>query len=185
MAERSPNRLLLLPVLASALAVLIGGPARAAVYAVVQSSRDEVTVVDPAAVERLPGGDKRRAWTVSVKRNLMTGGPPQPGYVRTFSEYDCSARKVRWKSFSAYSEFGVLVMKKDNADQAWGGSDADAGLRTVCGDIGGASVVAAASLTDLVVGLMRAWDESAPPAPAALDPPKAPPADPKPRKARP
>jgi hypothetical protein len=144
-------------------ASLMATPAMAAVYALVQTAPDEITVLDPAAIEVIPGAmEQRRSWTVSVKKNLVSGGPPQPGYVRTLNEYDCITRRVRWRSFDVYSRFGALVMHKDNADQAWQGSDADPGLRTVCDHNGGGSVVSASSLTQLVVNLMENWDEAAP-----------------------
>jgi len=93
---------------------------------------------------------------------LVSGGPQQPGYVRTLSDYDCAGRKVRWKSFYVYSRFGDLVMRQDNPAPAWQGSDADPGLRTVCGDIRGGSAVSASSIGQLVLSLMQAWDEAAP-----------------------
>jgi len=153
----------MLPTMYVALAAILGaGRAGAAVYAVVQSSPDEIIVLDPASIEKIPGGDWRRAATVDIKRNLVSGGPPQPGYVRTVSEYDCTARRLRWRTFSVYSEFGASVMHKDNDDLGWLSADNDGGLRTVCGDGGGQAVVSAPSLPQLVIGLMRTWDEGAP-----------------------
>lgn len=144
-------------------AALGATPAAAAIFSVVQTAPDEITVLDPAAIETIPGAlEQRRSWSVSIKKNLVTGGPPQPGYVRTLNEYDCITRRVRWRSFDVYSRFGGLIMHKDNADQTWQGSDADAGLRTVCDRQGDGSVVAAGSMTQLVVNLMSNWDEAAP-----------------------
>ncbi len=34
--------------------------------------------MDPAAVERAPGSPVARAYNVTVRRNLLNGGPPQP-----------------------------------------------------------------------------------------------------------
>jgi hypothetical protein len=164
MRQRSnamPGRLALCGGLAAA--ALMATPAMAAIYSVVQTAPDEITVFDPAAIEVIPGAiEQRRSWTVSVKKNLVSGGPAQPGYVRTLNEYDCITRRVRWRSFDVYSRFGALVMHKDNAEQAWQGSDADAGLRAVCDRRSDGAVVSAASMTQLVVNLMQAWDEAAP-----------------------
>lgn len=153
-----------LTICAGLMAAAVGAtPVAAAIFSVVQTSPDEITVLDPAAIEVIPRTqEQRRSWSVSVKKNLVTGGPPQPGYVRTLNEYDCITRRVRWRSFDVYSRFGALIMHKDNADPTWQGSDADAGLRTVCDAHGDGAVVAAASMTQLVVNLMSNWDETTP-----------------------
>lgn len=169
------------PILPAVCAALAATPAAASVYAVVQSSPDEVTVLDPAGIETIPGGDWRRASSVAVKRNLVTGGPPQPGYVRTVNDYDCAGRRIRWRSFFVYSEFGALILHKDNADLVWQSADSDAGLRTVCGDTHGEASVSASSLPQLVIGLMRTWQDAAPPPPPQ---PVATPAPPARKKAR-
>jgi hypothetical protein len=163
-------------------AALTAAPAAASVYAVVQSSPDEITVLDPAAVEAIPGGDWRRASNVAVKRNLVTGGPPQPGYVRTVNDYDCAGRRIRWRSFFVYSKFGALILHKDNTDLVWQGADSDAGLRTVCGDTHGEASVSASSLPQLVIGLMATWQDAAAPPPPLQ--PAAAPAPPARKKAR-
>lgn len=148
---------------AVATAAALGPAARAAVYQVVQSGPDEITVLDPAAVETIPGAPKQfRAWSVNVKRVLVSGGPQQPGYVRALSDYDCAAKKVRWRSFYAYSRFGALVMRQDNPEPAWQGSADDPGLKAICADRAGRAAVSAASMTQLVLSLMQAWDEAAP-----------------------
>ena len=110
---------------------------QAAVFAMVRAEPDTITVMDPAAVEAVPGaGNLRRAYSVTVQKTLVSDGPQQPGYVRTLNEYDCAARMIRWKSFSVYSRFGDLVIHKDNADQTWSptppGSEAEASTRLVC-----------------------------------------------------
>ncbi len=141
--------------------------AEAAVYAVVRSEMDVVTVMDPGAIEVVPGSDNLRdAWSVSVQRNLVSGGPQQPGYVRTLNEYDCVARKIRWKSFFVYSRFGASLMHKDNDDPAWNdiapNSEAEVSARIVCEHNNRWSAIAAQSLSQLVITLMQAWDEAAP-----------------------
>ena len=154
--------------LALAAAGLAAPPAaRAAVFAMMRAQPDAITVMDPAAVEAVPGSDTlRRAFSVTVQKTLVSDGPQQPGYVRTLNEYDCAARMIRWKSFSVYSRFGDLVIHKDNADPAWSptppGSEAEASTRLVCDHANKWSAVAATSLSQLVIGLMQAWDEAAP-----------------------
>jgi hypothetical protein len=147
-------------------AILCVGAAHAAVYSVLQSAPDVVTVLDPAAIETVGATAVRRAWSVSVKRSLTTGGPQQPGYVRTLNEYDCVGRRIRWKTFQVYSRFGESVMKKDNADDEWNptpeqGEGARA-VKVVCDGETGGSVVAAQSVSKLVITLMQTWDEAAP-----------------------
>jgi hypothetical protein len=83
------------------------------------------------------------------------------------NEYDCAKRRVRWRSFSVYSRFGALVMKKDNTEEAWtpGAGDngeAEVGLRVVCDGDTGRSAIAAKSVSQVVIGQMQAWDEAAP-----------------------
>lgn len=146
----------------------LGAPAaQAAVYAVVRSEPDVVTVMDPAAVEPVGGSDtQRRAWSVSVQKTLVSGGPQQPGYVRTLNEYDCAARTLRWKSFFVYSRFGAPVMHKDNDDAAWNPapprSEAEVAMRLVCDRNNRGSAMAATSLSQAVIALMQAWDQAAP-----------------------
>lgn len=142
------------------------GAAHAAVYSVLQLSPDVVTVLDPAAIETVGATAVRRAWSVSVKRSLTSGGPQQPGYVRTLNEYDCVGRRIRWKTFQVYSRFGESVMKKDNADGEWNPApdegEGGRAVKVVCdGEVGG-SVVAAQSVSKLVITLMQTWDEAAP-----------------------
>ena len=142
--------------------------ATAAVYTVIASSPDVMTIIDPAAAERSGGqGPVRRVWSVSVKRSLASEGPPQPGYVRMLNEYDCARHRVCWRSFSVYSRYGALVMKKDNTDEAWtpGAGDsgeAEAGLRVVCDGDTGRSAIAAKSISQVVISQIQAWDEAAP-----------------------
>ena len=154
------------PILPAALAALAcAAPAQAAVFAVIRSSDNEVVVMDPSAIETIEGGF-RRAWNVSVQKSLGSGGPQQPGYVRTLNEYDCAERRMRWRSLAIYSRFGAEILKKDNPDLSWnpagGNGEAEAGLRVVCDGAGGGAVVSAPSISKLVIGLMQAWDEAAP-----------------------
>ena len=139
-------------------------PAATIVY-VIRRTEDSWTVMDPAAVERVAGGPIRRTYSVVVRRNLLNGGPPQPGYVRTLNEFDCEAYKVHWRTFTIYNRFGAVVVKQDNADPAFKalerGSDEEAIFKTVCDGAGGGSVVSAPSLGLLVIGLMQGWDEAA------------------------
>lgn len=160
-------------------------PAHAAVFAMVRAQPDAITVMDPAAVETPPGAaNLRRAYSVTVQKSLVAEGPQQPGYVRTLNEYDCAARTLRWKSFSVYSRFGDLVIRKDNPAETWetpaAGSEGEASLRLVCDHANRWSAMAAGSLSQLVITLMQAWDAAAPLPP--LQPVKAQPA---PRKAAP
>ncbi|WP_309603952.1 surface-adhesin E family protein [Phenylobacterium sp.] len=150
----------------TACAALIGGPpAHASLYAVTRSDADIVTVLNPQTVESL-GGKLHRAWDVSVHRSIVSGGPRQPGYVRTLNEYDCAGRRIRWRSLSVYSRFGVMILQKDNADPAWNpiddGSEGDAALRVICDGAGRSGMVSASSVSQLVLALMRTWDEAAP-----------------------
>jgi hypothetical protein len=154
-------------------------PAATIVY-VIRRTEDSWTVMDPAAVEKVAGGPIRRTYSVVVRRNLLNGGPPQPGYVRTLNEFDCEAYKVHWRTFTIYNRFGAVVVKQDNADPAFKplerGSDEEAIFKTVCDGAGGGSVVSAPSLGLLVIGLMQGWDEAAmtsaitqlPPTPAPI-----------------
>jgi len=139
-------------------------PAAVTVY-VIRRTEDSWTVMDPAAVEKVAGGPIRRTYSVVVRRNLLNGGPPQPGYVRTLNEFDCEAYKVHWRTFTIYNRFGAVVVKQDNADPAFKplerGSDEEAIFKTVCDGAGGGSVVSAPSLGLLVIGLMQGWDEAA------------------------
>lgn len=180
MTERNRTPPKLLSALAAALGLAAFAPsAQATVFAVIRSSDNEVVVLDPSGVETVDGGVKR-AWNVSVRKSLGSGGPQQPGYVRTLNEYDCHERRMRWRSLAIYSRFGTQVLKRDNPDTAWNpatdGGEADAGLRVVCDGVAGGAVVSAPSVSKLVIGLMQAWDEAAPLPPLQtpdIPPPKA------------
>ncbi|MEW5685233.1 MAG: surface-adhesin E family protein [Pseudomonadota bacterium] len=161
----------LAPAFASLLALaLIAAPAAARTYYVVQSGADSWTVMDPEGVERVgEGGAIRRAWAVRVQRNILSGNPPEPGYVRTLTEYDCQAQRTRWREFSAYSRSGKLLVSKVNPNPEWGpaaeAADIYAGYRVICETGGGGSVVSADSVAKIVISLMGSWDP--PPAPLA------------------
>jgi len=136
-----------------------------AIYYVVRRTEEAWTVMDPAAVEAVPGGSVKRSYSVTVRRNLLNGGPPQPGYVRTLNEYDCQTHKFRWRTFTIYNRFGAVVVKQDNAQTDFlaldRGSEEETTFRVICEGGGGGSVVAAPSLAQLVIGLMQAWDDAA------------------------
>ena len=159
---------------------LLGAPAaRASLYAVIRSDADVVSVLNPQTVESL-GGKLHRAWDVSVHRSIVSGGPQQPGYVRTLNEYDCAGRRIRWRSLTVYSRFGATILQKDNADAAWNpiddGSEGDAALRVICDGAGRSGMVSALSVSQLVLALMRTWDEATPLPPLqATAPVKSPP----------
>ena len=102
-----------------------------------------------------------------MQKNLVSGGPQQPGYVITQNDYDCVQWAIRWTGFSVYSRFGVLFLHKDNPDPAWTAIDnqnfeAAAGFRVVCDGRGVGRVYSADTLGHLVLALMQAWDAAAP-----------------------
>jgi hypothetical protein len=146
-------------------AAKVPAPRPSTIVYVIRRTEDAWTVMDPAAIEEVPGGPVRRAYSVTVRRNLLNGGPPQPGYVRTLNEFDCDAMKFRWRTFTIYNRFGAVVVKQDNPETAFAalgrGSEEEDLFRTVCDGGGGGSVVAAPSLGLLVIGLMHEWDEAA------------------------
>jgi hypothetical protein len=154
--------------LAGAPAAALAAPVKTTLVYVIRRTPDAWTVMDPAAIERVPGGVVRRAWSVTVRRNLLDAGEPHPGYVRTFNEYDCGGARVRWRTFTIYNRFGAVVLTQDNPTPIFGpatpGSEQAASLQVVCEGGGGGSAVAAPSLGQLVIGLMQAWDEATPPA---------------------
>ena len=153
------------------MAAATASSAAAGTYLVVRSGPEAWTVLDPATVVRDPGGQRLSAWSVTVQRNLTNSRPPQPGYIRTFNEYDCTERRLRWRTFLAYSRFGVLVMQKENTSAEWGpapdGSEGDSGLRVLCDGVGGGSVMASQSMAGVVMALMQAWDTPDAPPPQA------------------
>jgi hypothetical protein len=167
------NRTLRLGVVVVGLA-LAATPALARTFYVIQSSADAWTVMDAQGIERIAGTTFRKAWAVRVQRNILSGDPPQPGYVRTLTEYDCEQNRTRWREFTAFSRSGATLVSKVNPNPDWGpadeASDTYAAYRVVCEGVGGGAVVSADSVAKVVIGLMGAWD--APPAPIpALAPP--------------
>lgn len=153
--------------------------AAARTYYIIQSGGDAWTVMDPDGVEKVGDGPIRRAWAVRVQRNILSGNPPTPGYVRTLTEYDCDAQRTRWREFSAFSRSGGLLVSKVNPQPEWGpaneAADTYAAYRVVCEGVGGGAVVSADSVAKVVINLMSAWDPPpepfAPIAPAAATPP--------------
>jgi hypothetical protein len=149
---------------------LAAGAAEARSYYIIQSGADAWTVMDPEGIERL-GGAVRKAWVVRVQRNILTGNPPTPGYVRTLTEYDCEANRTRWREFSAFSRSGALLVSKVNPNPEWGPSeeapDTYAAHRVICEGGGGGAVVSAESVAKVVISLMGSWD----PPPTPFTPP--------------
>ena len=158
--------------------LLAAAPAAARTFFIVRSGADAWTVMDAEGIEQVPGSPIRKAWSVTVQRNILSAGlPPQPGYVRTLNEYDCLANRTRWMTFSAFSRGGGLLVTRQNPAPDWGpadeASDLTSGFRVVCQGVGGGAVVAADSLAKVVIGLMSAWDAPATPVaaqPAAKEP---------------
>lgn len=156
---------------------LAAGAAEARSYYIIQSGADAWTVMDPEGIERL-GGAVRKAWVVRVQRNILTGNPPTPGYVRTLTEYDCEANRTRWREFSAFSRSGALLVSKVNPNPEWGPSDEApdtyAAHRVICEGGGGGAVVSADSVAKVVISLMGSWDPPltpfTPPTPVAKPP---------------
>lgn len=168
--------------LAAGLALaLAAGAAQARSFYIIQSGADAWTVMDPEGIERIGTGAQRRAWVVRVQRNILTGNPPTPGYVRTLTEYDCEANRTRWREFSAFSRSGALLVSKVNPNPEWGpadeASDTYAAHRVICEGGGGGSVVSAESVAKVVISLMGSWDPPPTPyvPPSAQPPAKTPP----------
>ncbi|THD58691.1 hypothetical protein [Phenylobacterium sp.] len=148
-------------------AVLGAGRAEAALFDVVRSNASAVTVIDPSAVEAVPGDGKvRRVRSVAVQRSITADGPRQAGYVSTISDYDCLKWRSRWRAFSVYTRFGALVLHKDNAEAGWtpiyGDPEAEATAPVVCNGGGAANVYSAASIGELVTALLQTWDDAEP-----------------------
>lgn len=178
----------ILPAIALAMA-LAAQPAAARTFYVVQSGTDAWTVMDAQGIDPVPGTPFKKAWTVRVQRNILAGDPPQPGYVRTLTEFDCVDTRTRWREFTAFSRSGATLISKVNPQPEWGpadeATDIHAAYRVVCEGVGGGAVVSADSVAKVVIGLMAAWDPppdySAPPPivarpPAPAKPPAAAPA---------
>lgn len=158
-----------------AAAAFAATPASARIFYVVQSSHDSWSVMDPEGVERIAGGPVRKAWDIRVQRNILSGDPPQPGYVRTLNEYDCEAQRTRWREFSAFSRSGALLVSKVNPNPEWGPADEApdtyAAFRVVCEGVGQGAVLSAESVAKVVIRLMGSWDPPAQPLAPVLPPP--------------
>ncbi len=172
---------------------LTATPALARTFYVIQSSADAWTVMDAQGIEPVAGTAFRKAWAVRVQRNILSGDPPQPGYVRTLTEYDCQQNRTRWREFTAFSRSGATLVSKVNPNPEWGpadeASDTYAAYRVVCEGVGGGAVVSADSVAKVVISLMGAWDPPPAladgPAPAAGKPAAAKPGAAKPGPAKP
>lgn len=136
--------------------------ASAKMFYITQSGADAWTVLDPEAIERTPNSPIRKAWTVRVQRNILSGDPPQPGYVRTLTEFDCETQSTRWREFSAFSRAGGMLVSKTNPQPSWtsaiDASDTFGSYRIICEGMGGGSVVSAESVAKIVINLMGSWD---------------------------
>lgn len=154
---------------------LVATPADARQFSMTRVGSGTYVLVDPQAVESIPGGVVRRTWVVSVQRNILSGETPLPGYVRTLTDYDCVTRASRWRTFQAYARSGELLMTRDNPAYAWTpvdtAPDVLVAYRTVCEGNAGASVIAADGIAKVVIALMASWDP--PPKPAVKADPKA------------
>ncbi|MBL8553870.1 MAG: hypothetical protein JNL41_06290 [Phenylobacterium sp.] len=161
--------------LAFAAVALAAAPACARIFYVIQSSPDAWSVMDPEGVERVAGSPVRKAWDVRVQRNILSGDPPQPGYVRTLTEYDCQAQRTRWREFTAFSRSGALLVSKVNPNPEWGpadeSSDTYAAYRVICEGAGQGAVLSADSVAKVVIRLMGSWDPPAQPLAPVLPPP--------------
>jgi hypothetical protein len=152
---------------AAGLAALAASPALARTFFIIQSSKDAWTVMDAQGIEPVAGTTFRKAWAVRVQRNILSGDPPQPGYVRTLTEYDCQQNRTRWREFTAFSRSGATLVSKVNPNPEWGpadeASDTYAAYRVVCEGVGGGAVVSADSVAKVVISLMGSWDLPADP----------------------
>jgi hypothetical protein len=153
---------------------LAATPALARTFYVIQSSADAWTVMDAQGIEPIAGTTFRKAWAVRVQRNILSGDPPQPGYVRTLTEYDCQQNRTRWREFTAFSRSGATLVSKVNPNPEWGpadeASDTYAAYRVVCEGVGGGAVVSADSVAKVVISLMGGWDAAPTPVPALTPP---------------
>lgn len=160
---------LLLP---AALCLAAASSVQARTFHVLPTAEDGWTIIDPSGIEQLQGGVVKRTWTVGVQRSIVAGEPAQPGYVRTLTEYDCANRETRWRSFSAFSRNGTLVLSRDNASPAWTRGDASpavaAELRVVCDGRAAGSAISADSVAKVVIALMGYWDPTTPAAAARI-----------------
>ena len=169
MGARTAMLRLLLP---AALCLAAASPVQARTFHVLPTAEDGWTIIDPSGIEQLPGGVVKRTWTVGVQRSIVAGEPAQPGYVRTLTEYDCANRETRWRSFSAFSRNGTLVLSRDNTSPTWTRGDASAAvaaeLRVVCDGRAVGSAISADSVAKVVIALMGYWDPTTPAAAARI-----------------
>lgn len=163
--------------LAGVIALVAAAPATARPFYIVQSGPDSWTVMDPQGIER--EGTIAKAWAVRVQRNILSGNPPQAGYVRTLTEYDCTQNRALWREVYAFSRSGQQLVHTVNPSPDWAPIDTDSDIRAawrvVCEGVGGGAVISAESVAKVVISLMGSWDPPTPP-PAAAGTPSAPPA---------
>lgn len=163
-------KLTLATLIAAALALLPTAPAVAGSYYIVATTPSSLSIVDPAAVQRLDG--RVVAPTITIQKSITAEGAPRSGYVRTVNEYDCAEQRSRWVRFTLYDRSGVALLTQRN-EQIYraapkDGSDEARTLALLCGRGGReVSVVSAQSLGDLIITIFAGWDAQPPPAGAA------------------
>lgn len=154
-----------------ALAWFAPGVALARSFVVLHLPDGSWTLIDPATIEA--DGPIRRTWTVTVRRNILDNGPPEPGYVRTLNEFDCARGVTRWRRFSAFSRTGSALVNQENKSSDWGSAnsstEAVVALRVVCGTSSGDAVISAESIGPAVVALLGTFDLPPPKPASALD----------------
>jgi hypothetical protein len=177
----------------AAAALLWAGAAEAKTFIVLHMPDGSQTLIDPTSIET--EGPVRRTWTVTVRRNILDNGPPEPGYVRSLNEYDCARGVTRWRRFQAFSRTGSNIVTQENRSNEWTLADSSSehvvALRVICGGSGGDAVISADTLGSAVVALLSAFEPAPRLPPSALDekvqtpaPAKPPPAKKPPAKGR-
>ena len=146
-----------------ALALAFGfGPVQAKPFYLMRGLGGARMIIDPGAIEPVLDTPVRRMWTVTVQANIMNETPPQPGYVRALNEYDCTAQKTRWRSFTVFSRSGTVLVSRDNPAEDWVDAMPASGSygewRVACGYSSGDSAVAADGIAKIVIALMRGFD---------------------------
>lgn len=170
-----PGRLSL-SLLAAAALVAFAPAAQARTFNLIPAVDGNWLIVDPSAVESVPGGVVRRTWTVGVQRNIVGGDLPQPGYVRTLTDFDCITKQTRWRQFSAFTRSGELLLTRENPSSNWtpasATSETQEAIDVVCRGAVGRSAVSADNVAKVVIALMAAWDPPAAGKPGASPPDK-------------
>ena len=149
------------------------GPVTAKPYYLLRGLSGARIIIDPGVIEPVLDTPVRRMWTVTVQANIMNETPPQPGYVRALNEYDCSAQKSRWRSFTVFSRSGAILLSRENPAGDWVDATPASGAygewRVACGYSRGDSALDADGIAKGVIALMRGFDPR--PAATAIPPP--------------